>query len=70
MVAAFQSGNIDGRVFFHPLSTLPSFGSRAGQLVAADIARRAVNLPSFHDMTDAQIERVAGTVKAALHARC
>ncbi|HOE43447.1 MAG TPA: DegT/DnrJ/EryC1/StrS family aminotransferase [Rhodoferax sp.] len=70
MVDEFQSRSIDGRVFFHPLSSLPSFGLQAGQPVAADIARRAVNLPSFHDMTDAQIERVTQTVKAALHAGC
>jgi perosamine synthetase len=67
MIALFQSRHIDGRVFFHPLSTLPSFGSKAGQPVATDVARRAVNLPSFHDMTEAQIARVAETVTEALH---
>ena len=66
MVELFQSRRIDGRVFFHPLSSLPSFGSSVGQPVAADIARRAVNLPSFHDMTESQIARVAETVKVAL----
>lgn len=66
MVQAFLDANIDGRVFFHPLSSLPMFGSAHGARQAADIARRAVNLPSFHDMTDAQIERVAAVIKQML----
>jgi dTDP-4-amino-4,6-dideoxygalactose transaminase len=28
---------------------------------------RAVNLPSFHDMTEAEIERVVAVVLQALH---
>lgn len=67
MVQAFVDARIDGRVFFHPLSSLPMFGSQPGAPRAASIARRAVNLPSFHDMTSAQIERVAGVVAQVLH---
>jgi perosamine synthetase len=66
MVRMFVENEIDGRPFFHPLSSLPMFGRGAGQPVAASIARRAVNLPSFHDMTSDQIERVAAAIVNAL----
>lgn len=67
VVKRFQEQQIDGRVFFHPLSSLPMFGSQHHQSVAADIARRAVNLPSFFDMQDWQIDRVSETVKSLVN---
>jgi perosamine synthetase len=63
---AFASSYIDARVFFHPLSTLPMFGSTPGAPIAEDIAGRAINLPSYHDMTDADQERVAAVVRSLL----
>jgi perosamine synthetase len=65
--AAFAAESIDARVFFHPLTTLPMFGSQAGAPRAADIATRAINLPSFHDMTDAEQQRVVDVIRAVLH---
>ena len=64
--AAFAAEQIDARVFFHPLSTLPMFGSQQGAPLAADIAARAINLPSFHDMTDDEQHRVASVVRNLL----
>ncbi|HET9641863.1 MAG TPA: DegT/DnrJ/EryC1/StrS family aminotransferase [Burkholderiaceae bacterium] len=64
--AAYADEGIDARVFFHPLSGLPPFGSGPGAPVAADIASRAINLPSFHDMTDDEQMRVASVIKALL----
>ena len=66
--AAFAAESIDARVFFHPLSSLPMFGSQPGAPIAADIAARAINLPSFHDMTDAEQQRVVDVVRAVLDA--
>lgn len=63
---AFASANIDARVFFHPLSSLPMFGSGPGQTLAADIASRAINLPSYHDMSDDDQQRVALVVRNAV----
>jgi len=65
-LAAFAAADIDARVFFHPLSSLPMFGSQAGAPHSADIARRAINLPSYHDMTDADQQRVAAVVRGLL----
>jgi perosamine synthetase len=66
--AAFAADNIDARVFFHPLSSLPSFGGGLGAIRAADIASRAINLPSFHDISDAEQQRVIALVRDLLHA--
>jgi perosamine synthetase len=66
--AAFAAESIDARVFFHPLTTLPMFGSQAGAPHAADIAARSINLPSCHDMTDADQQRVVAVLRAALNA--
>ncbi len=63
---AFAAESIDARVFFHPLTTLPMFGSQSGAPRAADIAARAVNLPSFHDMTDDQQQRVVGVIRTLI----
>ncbi|WP_072393209.1 DegT/DnrJ/EryC1/StrS family aminotransferase [Hyphomicrobium sp. CS1GBMeth3] len=60
----FEAANIDARVFFHPLSSLPMFESRPQNTRAWSIPGRAINLPSYHDMTDAQIGRVASALIA------
>ncbi|MEO6033520.1 MAG: DegT/DnrJ/EryC1/StrS family aminotransferase, partial [Burkholderiaceae bacterium] len=64
---AFGAENIDARVFFHPLSSLPMFAPRAGGRLAADIPRRAINLPSFHDMSDDDKQRVVGVIRSLLN---
>lgn len=56
--AAFAADNIDARVFFWPLSSLPSFESLENSTVAYDIQKRAINLPSYHDITLKDIERI------------
>lgn len=66
MQAAFADANIDARVFFHPLTSLPMFEDRAENINAWDIPTRAINLPSYHDMTDADIGRICGTLEATV----
>ena len=58
LVAAFTADNIDARVFFHPLSGLPMFEAVAGNRHAWGIPERSINLPSYHDMTDGDQDRV------------
>ena len=60
LLADFKAAEIDGRVFFWPLSGLavPARVGPGGTPVAAAIHRRAVNLPSYHDLDDAGIDRV------------
>jgi len=58
LINAFQSVSIDARVFFWPLSVLPMFSSASFNQIAYSIPERAINLPSYHDMTDSDIARV------------
>lgn len=55
---AFEKENIDARVFFYPLSSLDMFEDCTQNLRAYDIPGRAINLPSFHDITEDEQERV------------
>lgn len=62
LISAFQEANIDARVFFWPLSELPMFETRPENVKARDIAARAINLPSYHDMDEAAQARVAAVI--------
>ncbi|WP_047532979.1 DegT/DnrJ/EryC1/StrS family aminotransferase [Methylotenera sp. N17] len=62
----FNEENIDARVFFHPLSSLPMFEDRPGNTIAWDIPNRAINLPSYHDITDVELERVIQVLKSLI----
>ncbi|WP_243439163.1 DegT/DnrJ/EryC1/StrS family aminotransferase [Fundidesulfovibrio soli] len=66
LTALFKEQNIDARVFFSPLSALGLFAAQPENTVAGDLAGRAINLPSYHDMTDEDIERVATTIRGAM----
>ena len=64
----FGNRGIDARVFFYPLSSLPMFHGELENPLAADICTRAINLPSYHDMTDEQIACVADVIKGLVGA--
>jgi len=58
-----QREEIDGRVFFWPLSMLPPFQNSGAQTpIAHDVSPRALNLPSYHDITDSDLRRVVAVV--------
>ena len=59
---AFAEENIDARVFFHPLSSLPMFDKQEGNVIAYDTAERAINLPSYHDITSQELNRVCSVI--------
>lgn len=58
----FRQENIDARVFFWPLSSLPMFEENEENTVAYDVAGRSINLPSFHDITDEELKRIVNIV--------
>jgi perosamine synthetase len=66
LIAAFQAADIDARVFFWPLSSLPMFDVAVDTPVAFALPGRAINLPSYHDMTDADQDRVIAVVRDVL----
>ncbi|CAN7267927.1 DegT/DnrJ/EryC1/StrS family aminotransferase [Rhizobium sp. LjRoot98] len=66
---AFSAANIDARVFFHPLTSLPMFQEQRSNQHAWDIPERAINLPSYHDMTEGEIGRVTDVIVSLIHSR-
>ncbi len=62
----FREENIDARVFFWPLSMLPMFEDKKENKFSWDIPNRAINLPSYHDMTDQELYRVVNIVSDML----
>ena len=60
--AVFAKDNIDARPFFWPLSRLAIFDSICENVNAWSIPERAINLPSYHDITMEDISRVNGVI--------
>lgn len=60
--SAFAEENIDARVFFWPLSNLPFFESN-NYINSYSIPQRAINLPSYHDLSKLDIYRVINVLK-------
>lgn len=67
--SAFAARNADARVFFHPLSSLPMFEPCRDNVHAYDIPARALNLPTYHDMTDAELDTVVDIVRQVAEGR-
>jgi perosamine synthetase len=65
---AFKSENIDARVFFYPLSGLPMFETKDQNKWSQDIPGRAINLPTYYDMTTADQDLVLSIIKDAYKA--
>ena len=73
LLAGMRARGADGRPFFYPLSALPAYAdrpeaasARQRNKVAADISRRAVNLPSALVLERADVERAAAALRAAI----
>ena len=64
LIESFQAADIDARVFFWPLSSLPMFCDKPVMTpVAFSLSERAINLPSYHDMSDADQQRVIDVIR-------
>lgn len=61
----FRKKEIDARVFFWPLSTLPMFEKRPENSVSYGLYGRSLNLPSYHDMGSEDISRVTDIVSGS-----
>ena len=59
----FKKYQIDARPFFWPLSSLPMFIPQKRNVVSWDLPGRAINLPSYHDITPEQINLVCDVVQ-------
>ncbi|MEI7998049.1 MAG: DegT/DnrJ/EryC1/StrS family aminotransferase [Candidatus Omnitrophota bacterium] len=63
LLEAFKENNIDGRIFFYPLSMMPMFEAKKENRVSYDIYNRAINLPTYYDITHEEQERVSNTIQ-------
>lgn len=59
LLQVFTEQKIDARVFFWPLSSLPMFKENLLNRNSYDIPTRSINLPSFHDIRDDQINQIS-----------
>lgn len=66
LLNAFKADQIDGRVFFWPLSMLPMFQRKTENTVSYGLYRRAVNLPTYHDLSEIEMDRVIKIVRRFL----
>lgn len=66
LLMEFKESEIDGRVFFWPLSMLPYFPSRPENMVAYGLYNRAINLPTYHDLETQNIQRVCAIVERVI----
>jgi perosamine synthetase len=66
LLRSFREHDIDGRVFFWPLSMLPMFTGADTPPVSRSLYARAVNLPTYHDLSEADVDRVVRCVRAAI----
>ena len=60
--SAFARENIDARVFFWPLSGMPMFKKNQSNYWSLSIPSRAINLPSYHDISLADQMRVINVI--------
>jgi perosamine synthetase len=59
VMAGLKARHIDSRPFFPPISSFPMFQSRErDNPVAYRVARRGINLPSGHNLTEEDVDRV------------
>ncbi len=63
LLSMFKAQKIDGRVFFWPLSMLPMFIEKQENTVSYSLYKRAFNLPSYHDISEAEMNRVIRIIK-------
>jgi perosamine synthetase len=54
---------IDGRVFFYPLSSLPMFEKVENNKISYNLFGRAINLPSYYELTLDDQKRIFETIQ-------
>lgn len=63
---AFRREDIDVRVFFWPLSTTGLFADQSVNRNSYDLPSRAINLPTYHEMTSQQQDHVIAVIQGLL----
>jgi perosamine synthetase len=67
VIAALKQRHIDSRPFFPPMSSFPMFQNRASaNPVAYRVSRQGINLPSGHNLTEEDVDRVCSALRDIL----
>ena len=61
--STFDREEIDARVFFHPLSSLPMFTAYPQNVHAWEIPKRAINLPSYFDIQNDDLNHICEVIE-------
>ena len=71
VLESLRLAGIDARIFFQPLGDTPVFAgiARKPTPVSHDLAQRAFNLPSYHDMSRMDQDRVVNAILAGIDGR-
>ena len=64
-----RAAGVDSRPVFYCAHDMPMHATDQSLPVSSDIASRGISLPSFPDLTDAELEKVVGAVKSAIGAQ-
>lgn len=64
LLEKFKSENIDARVFFWPLSSLPMFHDKPENRIAMDMSNRGVNLSSYHGISYMNQDKIIKIIKS------
>lgn len=62
LLQALRREDIDGRVFFWPISSFPMFEPIKTNVNSWDLPTRSINLPSYHDIGQHEQDKVADTI--------
>jgi perosamine synthetase len=65
LIAKLKAKGVDSRPYFYPLSDMPIYG-RTDTPVCHKVYQRGLNLPSYFDITKAQVEQVCNALKELL----
>ncbi|MCG6913507.1 DegT/DnrJ/EryC1/StrS family aminotransferase [bacterium BMS3Abin03] len=55
---------IETRPTFHPVHTMPMYFEKESYPVAEDLGKRGINLPSYPDLTDEDVDYIIGKIKS------
>jgi perosamine synthetase len=65
LLRELKANGVDSRPYFYPVSDLPMY-ERADTPIAHDISPKGLNLPSYFDLTRADVSYICNALRAAL----
>ncbi|RJP24571.1 MAG: DegT/DnrJ/EryC1/StrS family aminotransferase [Candidatus Abyssobacteria bacterium SURF_5] len=70
VIKHFKDKYVDMRPFFYPLSSLPMFDKKLTNTVSYDTYERGINLPSYYDLNQENVEFICKQLRDFLKEKC